>query len=362
MDEHWITEDWEALKTFLPDGWQEKARELGALLRARKIRNAEQLLRLLLLHVGPGLSLQHAVVRAAQWGLPLISDVALLKRMRESGEWLRWMCEQLVAQQMPAQNWTVPGSKLRMIAVDSTDIQEPGATGSDWRLHYAIGMPGAFCVHAQLTDRRGGESLCRYPVGEHDLLAGDRNYCKEAQIGHVLGRGGHVLLRWHSTALPLLREDGRRVNVFGWLKKLHRKKGGELAVQTRSGLRLRLCATAVGKEAAERERARLRESARRNGRQVSERSLRLAGYIVVVTSVCARELGLHSVLGLYRMRWQIELAFKRLKSLLNTGHVPKTDPDSVRAWLQSKLLTSLLVEKLLLESEVFSPWGFVLVE
>jgi hypothetical protein len=362
MDEHWINEDWNALKTLLPEGWQEMAHELGALVRVRKIRNAEELLRLILLHVGPGLSLQNTVERAALWGLPKISDVALLERMRGSGEWLRWMCEQLLAGQNSAQDWKVPGSELRMIAVDSTDIQEPGATGSDWRLHYAIAMPGAFCAHAQLTDKHGGESLCRYPIKENDLLAGDRNYCKEAQIQHALEQGGHVLLRWHSTALPLFNAQGKQVQVLKWIKKVHRKKGGELAVQTKGGIKLRLCALPVSKEAAERERAKLRESARKNGRQVSERSLRLAGYIVLVTSVDAQVLDLRAVFGLYRMHWQIELAFKRLKSLLNAGHVPKVDPDSVRAWLQAKVLTSLLIEKLLLEAEVFSPWGFVLAE
>ncbi|WP_043582634.1 transposase [Geminisphaera colitermitum] len=66
------------------------------------------------------------------------------------------------------------------------------------------------------------------------------------------------------------------------------------------------------------------------------------------------------ILQLYRLRWQIELAFKRLKSLLNTGHVPKKDPLSSRSWLQAKLLTCLLIEKSLLQSEVFSPWGFIL--
>jgi len=360
MDEKWMTEDWDTLKTLLPEGWQEKARELGALVRVRKIRSAEELLRLILLHVGPGLSLQNAVERAALWGLPKISDVALLDRLKGSGEWLRWMCEQLLAEQKLNQDWKVPGGELSMIAVDSTDIQESGATGSDWRLHYAIAMPGAFCVHAQLTDRHGGESLCRYPIKKNDLVAGDRNYCKEAQIQYVLDQGGQVLLRWHSTALPLFNAQGRRVNVFRWIKKVHRKKGGEMAVQTQGGIKLRLCALPVSKEAAERERAKLRESARKNGRQVSERSLKLAGYIVLVTSVDAQVAGLGAVFGLYRMRWQIELAFKRLKSLLNAGQVPKIDPDSVRAWLQSKVLTSLLIEKILLEAEVFSPWGFVL--
>jgi len=361
MDEHWITKDWEALTNLLPEGWEGKAAELGALKRAGKIRRAAELLRLLLLHVGQGLSLRQAVTRAAEWGLPPISDVALLKRMRVSGAWVHWLCEQLVLQQSAALRWPVPGSPLRLLAVDSTDIQEPGATGSDWRLHYALELPGAFCVHAQLTDRHGGESLCRYPISKNDLLAGDRNYCKEAQIQYVLEHGGQVLLRWHRTALPLFDAEEKQVNGLGWLKKVPPKKGGELAVQTQGGTPLRLCVRPVSKAAAERERAKLRASARKNGRPVSERSLQLAGYIVLVTSLDQAAFSLHQVFGLYRLRWQIELAFKRLKSLLNMGHVPKMDPNCVRAWLQTKVLTSLLIEKLLREAEVFSPSGFSLV-
>ena len=63
------------------------------------------------------------------------------------------------------------------------------------------------------------------------------------------------------------------------------------------------------------------------------------------------------VLELYRSRWQVELAFKRLKSLMAAGHVPKSDDDSARAWMQAKLLTALLMERLLLEAKIFSPWG-----
>ena len=51
-----------------------------------------------------------------------------------------------------------------------------------------------------------------------------------------------------------------------------------------------------------------------------------------------------TILDLYRSRWQIELAFKRMKSIMGLGHLPKKDPESCRAWLHGKLFTSLLVE------------------
>ena len=357
----WVTKDWTALLRLLPKGWREKAKELGALLRLRKIGSADELLRLLLLHVGHGVSLRQAVARAEHWGLPKISDVALFKRMRQSGAWLRWMCEELAEEMGGRSRWEVPGSQLRMIAVDGSDIVEPGATGSSWKLHYAIELPGLMCTHAEVTERSVGESLCRYPVKSGDLFTGDRGFCREGQVKHVLENGGHVLLRWHSTSMPLYRPGRKKaLDVLGWLRKKAGGEGAQVDVRTKGGIALRLCALAVDERVAERERAKVRESARKQGRPPSAQSLELAGYIVLVTSLPAGEFGKERVFPLYRLRWQIELAFKRLKSLLEAGHVPKTDPASARAWMQAKMLTCLLIEKLLVESEVFSPWGFPL--
>ena len=65
-----------------------------------------------------------------------------------------------------------------------------------------------------------------------------------------------------------------------------------------------------------------------------------------------------SIADLYRCRWQIELVFKRMKSILGLGHLPKKDPASARAWLHGKLLTSLLVERVIQAANVTSPWGY----
>ena len=64
------------------------------------------------------------------------------------------------------------------------------------------------------------------------------------------------------------------------------------------------------------------------------------------------------ILELYRHRWQIELAFKRLKSLLHLGHLKKTDPEGAKAWLQGKLFVATLIETLIAVGERFSPWGY----
>jgi IS4 transposase len=69
-------------------------------------------------------------------------------------------------------------------------------------------------------------------------------------------------------------------------------------------------------------------------------------YVVLFTTLSRDELSLEEVFSIYRLRWQIELAFKRLKSLTGFGHLPKHDPVSCRAWLYGKLLVGLLVESM----------------
>ena len=58
-----------------------------------------------------------------------------------------------------------------------------------------------------------------------------------------------------------------------------------------------------------------------------------------------------------RTRWQIELTFKRFKSLAQLGCLPKYDDDSAKVWLYGKLLAALLVEKLIHHASAISPRG-----
>ncbi len=82
----------------------------------------------------------------------------------------------------------------------------------------------------------------------------------------------------------------------------------------------------------------------------------------VFTTVKATRLSAAKVLEFYRGRWQIELVFKRLKSLLALGHLKKVDPAAARSWIHGKLLVAFLVEALLREGDAFFPWGYLLRE
>src|SRR6266568_3318442 len=88
-----IAEDnWKVLASFFPQGWQQMAWQSGAVKRLRGFQSPDVLLRMLMLHMARGYSLRETVVRAKLANWADISDVALLKRLRNSEEWLRLLC------------------------------------------------------------------------------------------------------------------------------------------------------------------------------------------------------------------------------------------------------------------------------
>ena len=90
-----MREDWRLLVSFLPRNWRELAASTGALKGLRKDKSAENLLRVLLIHLGCGHSLRETAVRARKAQLAELSSVALWKRLRKSQDWLQALCVEL---------------------------------------------------------------------------------------------------------------------------------------------------------------------------------------------------------------------------------------------------------------------------
>ena len=358
-----MDEEWGVLATLLPEGWRELARETGAMRRARGgVRSPEALLQLLLLHVATGLSLTQAVARAHVQGIASVTDVALLKRLRSSEGWLRELARRMFEASRFARALTTGPDGRRLRAVDATTIEEPGATGTDWRVHYCISLPDLRCDFYELTDVLGGETYKRVPVALGDIILGDRGYCHREGVAHVLRHRGDVIVRLNSTNFPLLASDHDK--PFALLPNLRLLKGcrpSEWAVRFKTGgstWNARLCAVRKSEAAAEKAKKKIQQVATKKGKQLKANTLEFAEYVFVLSTLDRDILGTREILDLYRARWQIELCFKRLKSLLRLGHLPKRSDESARAWIQGKLLTVLLVERLSEEASFFSPWGF----
>ena len=317
-------------------------------------------LRLILMHAAGGLSLSQTVARAKARRWADVSAVALHKRLRTSGPWLKALTSHVVAAQHRglAATPAIKGKVLRV--VDATDILEPGATGTDWRLHYSLRLPDLVCDHFELTDKHGGERLGRFVFRPDEVVLADRGYCHRGGVAQVLDAGADVVVRLVPAGFPLQDADSGTFNVLAKCAALGVGQHREWQVwfEHDGWLRaLRLCVMRKTESATQEARRKLVQKARDKGTKLQDQTLENAAYVMILTSLDARQWSARNVLELYRSRWQIELAFKRLKSLLHAGHVPKSSDPSSRAWLQAKILTALLIESLLCERRSFSPYS-----
>jgi len=362
-----VDEDWPLLLSFFPEGWRDMAADSGALKGLRKDKSPENLLRTLLIHLGCGHSLRETVVRAKEAGIADLSDVALLKRLRKSKDWLYAMCVALFQERGVALS---SSDDFQVRAFDATTVKEPGKTGSLWRIHYSVSLPSLSCDFFKLTETEGagtGETFSQFAIQEGDYILADRGYSTANGIHYANTRKSFVTVRVNTTALPL---HDRRGNGFDLLKTVATiKKPGvskvwkvAIASQGKSLIMGRLCVIRKSEEAIKLAQEKIRKEASKKSRETKPETLEYAKYIILFTTFPESEFSPSEVLEWYRIRWQVELVFKRFKSLAQLGHLPKQDDESAKAWLYGKLLVALIVEKLVEHACSVSPWGYVLEE
>ena len=361
--------NWNYLLTLLPANWEKMAFDCGAISRLRGFHSAGNFLRKLLLHIAHGYSLRTTSVAAKAAGWASLSDVALLKKLRASDRWLQALCMGLLNESKLEMPTIDPEStKINWRLVDSTLVKEPGATGSHWRVLFSLSVPDWQCDFFRLTLAKGkgnGESLKHFEINHGDCLLADRGFSHLAGIEHVVGQGGHIIVRLNEQKTPLQQKNGDRFDLLSWLRAL--KLPGQVAStnlwlegpQNKGEKRtsLRVCAIRKSIEAEALAQQKQRRKAQRAGTEAREVTLEYGAWIVVVTTLPEEEYPADEVLQWYRIRWQIELAFKRLKSLADVGHLPKKDAASCRSWLYGKLLISLLTDKIQRHAASLSPWG-----
>ncbi len=362
-----MDEDWPLFVSFFPDGWCDMAAESGALKGLRKDKSPENLLRTLLIHFGCGHSLRETVVRAREAGIADLSDVALLKRLRKSKDWLYAMCVALFQERGVA---LASSEDFQVRAFDATTVKEPGKTGSLWRIHYSVSLPSLNCDFFKLTETEGngtGESFSQFPIQKGDYILADRGYSTANGLQYATANGAFVTVRVNTTALPLL---DRRGNDFDLLKALASiKKPGiskawKVAAYTRNKFLVegRLCVIRKSDEAIRLAQEKIRAKAIKKSIETKPYTLEYAKYIILFTTFPEDEFSPSEILEWYRIRWQVELVFKRFKSLAQLGHLPKQDDESAKAWLYGKLFVALVVEKLIEHACSVSPWGYLLEE
>jgi len=328
----------------LPEDYQELALEFKAFCRSRKIKTPEQLMQVVMGYCGID-----AVLRETAGHFTLleerISDTAIHQRLKACVPWVKALLSRMMGEAFQP---TTEGH-LRFLIVDGSTVQAPGAKGTDYRLHIAIDLVRLHLVHVKVTDAHESEHLDHYPLQDGDVVVLDRGY-NQAQmwIDHA-DRGISLIVRYNPHSLNLYDAEGQKIEVDAVLRKATTAEVG-LPVQVHSKkkefMKGYLHARRLPAAQAAQARRRARAEARKKGRTVQQRTLALAEWVLLFTTLAPEVLPTETVMALYRVRWQVELAIKRLKSILNMDHL-RAKKDSVLAdlYLHGKLLYAWVIEK-----------------
>jgi IS4 transposase len=289
-----------------------------------------------------------------------LSDVALLKRLKRAVPWIGGLLGEMLTQRRD----TLPeGTRIRVI--DATAIARVGHQGTDLRVHLGMDL-GLNCVDSiDITDGRGAESLDRFTFLTGEIVLADRGYAHRKALARLSEAGARFIVRLPWSSIPLEDSDGKPFDLFAALRSLPEATAGAFPVQFRaskkaSRVSCRLVAIRKTEAAAAKSRKQAIADSRRHGRAIDPRTLEAAGYFFVLTNL-PDEYTASKVLELYRLRWQIEMKFKNLKSVLHLADVPARNGELFKVYVMAKLLVALVIENLI-SAEFFSPWGYPIAD
>ena len=352
------------LLELLPEGWESKAKELGAFQRAREIKTPEDLLRLILIYITEGQSFAGTSALVSLSEMAAISKVAVFKRMQKCGEWLKWLCQHICRKAgllVEKPKWLENKNVILFDGSHEGKYTEPDQY-QYYMLHYSMEL-FTLCVREFLiTDNKTGEKLSNFScLGKDDIAMADRAYTTLTGLAYLKERGCGYVLRFQTAGFNLYNENKDKIDLLKVFSGLLEGETADIRVYCLINGQyepLRICAMRKYKEDEEAGLKRIEETNRRKQGDKAASPLQQGynRYIILITSLDEKDVPCADVLNLYRMRWQIELAFKRLKSIFRYNEMPARKPENIKTWFYSTLLLAALCETLV-NTGRFSPSG-----
>ena len=334
-------------------GLDDLARATKAIQRKREVVDGAALLRIALARGPGGLSLRQTAAWASMQGIAELSNPGVKYRLDQATEFLALLVERLLAAKLPGPELRWPGRTLRL--ADGTCVSKPGSTGTDWRIHGVFDLGRGGFSHLELTDAQGAEVLERGAPHPGEIRIGDRNFARASVLRRFRARSAGradsiVRLGWN--AMQLSNPAGKPFDLVGHPQCLppdqspHEVNLRASVGRDEPALAVRLVVRRKTPEAAEATRSALRRTAARKGKALDPRSLIAAEFMILATSLPKTGYSAKAILAAYRLRWQIELAFKRLKSPLHIDRLPTWTERGSRSWLYAHLILASLCDDL----------------
>ena len=339
------------------------ALETGCVQRRRKFSGASLLQTLVFgWQQHPDASLEQLASTAAVADV-LVTDTAVDKRFTpQAARFLHAMLEEACSLVMQAAH-DVPVALLRRFSAvlleDSSSISLPNELAQIWRgcggkqdhtaaavkLHVRWELKRGRLWGPKLTDGRASDR--RSPFSEEasepgSLSVKDLGYFKVEHIAARSRAGAYTLTRWQA-GTALFTPAGKRLCLQHVLpQRVGQMKQMPVRVGATARHPMRLLLLKVPKEVGDHRRKDLLADAQRRGQPISEETLRLADWTILLTDAPAKRLRFEEALVLLRERWQMELLYKLWKAEGVIDEWRTDNPWRVLGELYAKRLGQLL--------------------
>ena len=345
----------EELLQDLPPETMQMARDFKAFVRAKKVKTPAQLLRIVFLYCGLDKPLREvAGIFTALY--ESMTDQAVAERLRACGPWVK----ALLRRMFPLSTADTLPQGRRLVVIDASSIQAPGAKGTDHRLHIAMDLVSLQFLTVLVSDVHTGETLKHFTLAPGDVILADRGYAQCQGMRVAIEQGAALIVRLNPFSVVLSDAAGAPLALSAALKRQKTDTLRTLVVALHAAggqheVRGWVHAYRLNVEQANRARHKCRQGHKKG--TPSTESLFLAGWVLIFTTLAPTVLSAQTIMALYRCRWQVEIAIKRWKSVLDVDALrAKANSPLAEVWLHGKLLYALMLERRM-RRQLGDSWG-----
>ena len=215
-------------------------------------------------------------------------------------------------------------------------------------------------VAVLVSEVHTGETLKHFTLAPGDVAVADRGYAHCQGMSAAVQQGADLIVRLNPFSVVRRDAVGAPLELCAALKRQHTETRRTLAVALgatggQHEVRGWVHAYRLNAEQAHRARQKCRQG-HKKGTPTAE-SLLLAGWVLVFTTLAPAVLSAQTIMALYRCRWQVEIAIKRWKSVLDVDALrAKATSPLAEVWLHGKLLYALMLERRM-RRQLGDRWG-----
>jgi len=186
-------------------------------------------------------------------------------------------------------------------------------------------------------------------IKPNDLLLTDLGYFYQETFHRIIQKGAYFISRFMVGRSILDVETSKPIEIE---KILMRVKGNAYQMEVKMGsdektsINCRLICMRVKEEIGNKRRMRLRKEARKKGRTPRAQNLTLADWSIMVTNVPEKRVPSEMLWPIYSVRWQIELLFKQIKSILQVHHSNTSNVFRLKCEIYGKLIMAVLINRI----------------